>query len=311
MNLQELYRRYTTGELDKPEFIALANENHKILHSYPEALAHCDIDEIRISRAGVDFHVASADLWMSCPAGESRVAPIEMINFRSYEAFETRTMLSCIGKQASILDIGANIGWYSLLFARTRADAQIHAFEPLPVFFDHLQANVRRNQLEHRVHTHRLGLSDNEGIAEFFIAPGNGTNASLTNVADAEGVETVRAEIRALDAWCAEQGVEPDFIKCDVEGAELLVVNGAGGILTECRPVVFLEILRKWCAAYDYHPNDIIEFMAGLGYQCYGIGSDALRLISRVDEATVETNYLFLHTQAHDALAGRLMGSPA
>ncbi|MDY6983916.1 MAG: FkbM family methyltransferase, partial [Pseudomonadota bacterium] len=64
--------------------------------------------------------------------------------------------------QATVLDIGANIGNHTLAFA-TRAHA-VHAFEPIPYLYEVLSGNVARNGLAH-VHTHNLALSDHEGTA--------------------------------------------------------------------------------------------------------------------------------------------------
>jgi hypothetical protein len=63
------------------------------------------------------------------------------------------------------------------------------------------------------------------------------------------------------------------------------------------------EMLRKWAAGFGYHPNDIIDLFAGLGYKCF---DSTLKPFGRMDEATTETNFFFLHPDTHAAhIAGR------
>lgn len=61
----------------------------------------------------------------------------------------------------------------------------------------------------------------------------------------------------------------------------------------------FTEMLRKWSAKFNYHPNKILDLCAPLGYQCYVINDGKLREFGRVDEETVETNYFFLHREKY------------
>lgn len=58
-------------------------------------------------------------------------------------------------------------------------------------------------------------------------------------------------------------------------------------------------MLRKWSNKFGYHPNDIINLFTKIGYQCYVINDKKLKLFTKVDENTIETNYFFLHKQKH------------
>ena len=67
-------------------------------------------------------------------------------------------------------------------------------------------------------------------------------------------------------------------------------------------------MLRKWSAKFGYHPNDIINFMKEIGYQCYTITDNyKLRKIEEVTEKTVETNYFFLHKEKHTEIIEQLV----
>jgi hypothetical protein len=66
-------------------------------------------------------------------------------------------------------------------------------------------------------------------------------------------------------------------------------------------PPVFAELLRKWAERFGYQPNDVIALMGELGYRCFRISGTALVAVSAIDEATTETNFLFLHPQRSSA----------
>lgn len=121
------------------------------------------------------------------------------------------------------------------------------------------------------------------------------------NIASSDVIE-VRSEVVKLDDYCAAHGESVDFIKCDVEGAELLAFKGGEDILQRDKPVVFTEMLRKWCAKYDYHPNDIIAFFSALEYDCYVIRGERLVPTRVVTPETLETNFLFFHRTKHAPL---------
>jgi len=84
------------------------------------------------------------------------------------------------------------------------------------------------------------------------------------------------------------------------------VFRGALQTLGRDKPVVFTEMLRKWTAKFAYHPNDIIQLFGKLGYACYTVDGVMLRRIDQVTESTIETNFFFLHQEAHAALQAEL-----
>ena len=305
-SIQSLKDQFAAGTLGKPEFIQQALQVHRHLFNYVDITQRTDVREIRIAKDGVRFRIGEDDIWLYAPPDEGRVAPIEVMNFNSYEPEETRIMDLLSKGATQILDVGANIGWYAARFAKRKPSCQVHAFEPLPVSHAYLQRNIAINGVADRVHSYNYGLSDVSGSVNFFIAPTSGTNASLLNVASANDARAVVGLTLTLDQWCTNQKVRPDFIKCDVEGAELLVFRGGRQTLRECRPVVFAELLRKWSQPFGYHPNDMLTFFNELGYVCFAIGHLGVRRINIVTDETLETNYAFIHSIEHPELVRKL-----
>jgi hypothetical protein len=99
-----------------------------------------------------------------------------------------------------------------------------------------------------------------------------------------------------------ENKLQVDFIKCDVEGAELFVFQGAIETLRDQKPVIFTEMLRKWAAKFNYHPNQIISLFTELGYQCYFSQENLLRKFSLMNDETEQTNFFFIHPERHKSL---------
>lgn len=305
-SIQSLKDQFTAGTLGKPEFIQQALQVHRHLFDYVGITQRTDVREIRIAEDGVRFRIGEDDIWLFAPPDEGRVAPIEVMNFDRYEPEETRVMDLLSEGATHILDVGANIGWYSVRFAKRETSSQVHAFEPLPVSHAYLQRNIAINGVADRVRSYNYGLSDASGSFDFFVAPTGGTNASLLNVAGATDARSVVGLTLTLDQWCSNQQVRPDFIKCDVEGAELLVFRGGRQTLSEHRPVVFAELLRKWSKPFGYHPNDMLAYFTELGYECFAVGQSGVRRIDAVTDQTPETNYAFIHRAKHAELSRKL-----
>jgi FkbM family methyltransferase len=305
-SIQSLKEQFKAGDIAKPEFIREALQIHRRLFDYIAITQGTDVREIRIAHDGVRFRIGEDDIWLYAPPDEGRVAPIEVMNFGRYEPEETRVMDLLSEHASQILDVGANIGWYAVRFAKRLPKATVHAFEPMPVSHAYLGRNVALNGVDGRVRCYNYGLSEANGSFEFFSAPASGTNASLRNVAAAHDARAIVGLTLTLDQWCSNQQVEPEFVKCDVEGAELLVFRGGRETLIRHRPVVFAELLRKWSQPFGYHPNDMLTYFADLGYECFAVGSDGVRRIETVTDETPETNYAFLHRGAHKAQIQKL-----
>lgn len=297
--LATLKEQFRTGTLSKPDFIRNALQTHRTLFEYVEVTRTTDVKEIVIAADGVSFVLSEERIRLYCPENEARVAPIEVMNFNHYEPAETRAMDVLAAKARTILDVGANIGLYSIRFAKRFPTARVYAFEPMPTSHAFLQRNVAANAVGDRVSCFNYGLSETSGTVDFFISPAAGTNASLLNVAGAQDAQRVVGLTLTMDQWCANQNVVPDFIKCDVEGAELLVFRGGRATLAQHQPIVFAELLRKWSKPFGYHPNDMLAFFATLGYQCFAVGETGVRPLSEVTDDTPETNYAFLHADKH------------
>ena len=233
-----------------------------------------------------------------CSKGDKRLAPFDTLNFGEYEQEELEIQLSLIEGCKTIFDIGANYVWYSLHVAQKNPGSTIYSFEPIPHTFSQLQKNIALNKLDN-INAVNIGFGEQEGSFTFYYDPALSVNASLSKLTDSTSLERTVCTVSTLDAFAKTNNIKVDFIKCDVEGAELLAFKGGKEILKRDCPIIFSEMLRKWTAKFNYHPNDIIDFFAGLDYKCFTISSGKLKAFDRVNKNTIETNYFFLNPAKH------------
>lgn len=292
--IKTLVNDFKSGKSAKPDFIHEMHQVHQFLFEYAEVIKGTDISKIEIKDDQVIMTTRELGIKMICDKDDERVIPLEMINFGEFEGDEQRCIKKIIKNGWTVFDVGANIGWYSMNLAKSFNDLKIVAFEPVPSTFNYLEANISLNEINN-IEIKNLGLSDTEGAKDMYIYREGMGNASLSDLSERESVEKIQTQFTTLDKFADQHGLAPNFIKCDVEGAELFVFRGAVETLKKHKPVVFTEMLRKWSSGFGYHPNDIIDLFSGLDYECYTIDQGKLKKFGRVDDDTVETNYIFIH----------------
>lgn len=301
--LEATREAFRKGDIAKPAYIEQMHGLHARLYEYAKLLPDTDIARIEITDGRVVMTFRGSGVKMLCDPADQRIAPIETLNFGRYEPKDAEMIYALVRPGDRIFDVGANHGFYALHLAKRFPDAVIDAFEPMPHTHGYLLDNLAANGVTN-VRTHRFGLSGQTEDLTFYFYPEGSGNASSANLSERHDVETVTCPVKRMDEHVAETGVMPDFVKCDVEGAELFVFQGGVETLRRGKPVVFTEMLRKWAARFGYHPNAIIELFEGLGYRCFRAEGGRLRSFVRMDESTVETNFFFLHPErSGDAIA--------
>jgi FkbM family methyltransferase len=214
-----------------------------------------------------------------------------------YEPLETEILRTIAASSQIIVDVGANIGYYSIeLGKEMKTGGKVVAVEPVLSSFHELEFNVGLNGLLETVVLCNLGLSNLKGPSEIFVPEVSGSSAASTrNLHNDEGHRVENIQLTTLDELLGELGIKGcDLIKIDVEGAELLVLQGGTKIIEEYKPVIFAEVLRKWSAHFSYTPNTLLDFLGAKGYKCWGVSKKFREIVSFTD-ADEETNFVFVH----------------
>ncbi len=295
-NLSKNIKKYQKGLISKKKFI---NENYKNFHSklfeYQNYLKGTGVKNIQIFNDNIIFTMTDKEIKMSLPNKDVRATPLEIFNFKSYELKEANMMKLLLRNKKVIFDIGANLGWYSLLFSI------IHSFEPIPNTFNFLKKNIEINDCRN-ITLNNIALSNSNKRLPFFYTENHSGMASSRNLESVNNVRKFYIKAETLDNYCEKYKINPDFIKCDVEGAELMVFLGAKNVIEINKPIVFSEILRKWTKKFNYNPNNIFDLFYSLGYHCYTVYNSQLKKIPKIKSNTIETNFFFLHKQKHKKL---------
>lgn len=301
MSLFECKTKYQTGLIDKPSYIEEMYSLHSKLFEYANFIKHTDISNIEIQDNQLIMKLRSSGIKLLCESLDKRAAPIETLNFDFYEKSDADMIFNLIEPQMIFFDIGANIGWYSINVAKRDSTIQVYAFEPIPVTYNILKNNVSLNKTDN-VYLYNMGFSETNQELVFYFDPLQSGNASARNLNSHDNIQKIISKTEKLDDFFINNSLNKiDFVKCDVEGAELLVFRGGIETIRKHQPIIFTEMLRKWSQKFDYHPNEIIELFSEIGYRCFNAKNNKLVEFFRMDEETFETNFFFLHSIKHEA----------
>jgi FkbM family methyltransferase len=186
----------------------------------------------------------------------------------------------------TIFDIGANVGLYSLLAARSNPSAQIHAFEPTAAANELLRTNIALNGFRNiTVNNCGIGRDSGEGLLRECRGLDN-TNEGMNYIArdESHSQPTDRAvAIVSLDDYCRANGIDRiDLMKMDIEGGEYDALRGARDLL-EGKSIgcLFVEFMG-WAAERSNHSTaDLKELLLEAGYVLYRLGKKGLLPIER------------------------------
>ena len=206
---------------------------------------------------------------------------------------------------ATCLDVGANRGAYmvalSLLAGRT---GRVVAVEPQRGPLRTALALRRMLGLDN-VEVEQLALSDVEGELQLIVPHRWGlpvygrsflADAPSLDARDLDEFTSARRDdirVTTLDILATERGIgRLDFVKCDIEGAELRMLAGGASTIEEHRPILLLEIEDRHLRKYGHVAGDVVTWLHARDYRAYVLDGQALVHVDRVRDET--RNYFFL-----------------
>ena len=165
----------------------------------------------------------------------------------------------------TIIDVGANVGYHTLLLAKLVGGGKVYAFEPEPKAFGLLSKNIKQNGYKNVVLINK-GLGEKEQVLDLYLNPKNAAGHSLIK---RDNWQKQPVEIIALDDFLPKN-TKVDFIKVDVEGSELSVFKGMKRILSENKNVkIITECISE-------NGEDAFKFLSDLGFSIHSIDSTNL-----------------------------------
>ncbi len=214
-----------------------------------------------------------------------------------FERMETKFVTRLLRRDMTVVDAGAHHGLYTLLASkRVGWDGRVIAIEPSPRECARLEKHLRLNRCSN-TELVTCALGEDPGEAELYLVDGmHDWCNSLQPPSVDEPVRTVRVPVRRLDDVLAESGVtKVDFMKLDVEGAELSVLYGAMKLLhRESRPAILAEVQDSRTEAWGYPAREIIQFLIRMDYSWFAIAAKGALLPISCDQETYEANLVAL-----------------
>jgi len=173
-------------------------------------------------------------------------------------------------------DVGAHHGWVSMwTLPLVGKESAVYSFEPSPANLSILEWHRTVNNFSQWIVVPRA-VSDVDAVqGQFFLvdsgdSPMNSLTTGVPGTPLMEGRDIRKISIQTitLDTLCREVGLRPNLVKIDVEGAELLVLRGAGELLSESYPTIILAVHPFWLPT-GQSSQQIVELLKGYGYTMF------------------------------------------
>lgn len=183
-----------------------------------------------------------------------------------HENFETQLVRNLIKKGDTVLDIGANIGYYTLIFAKlVGREGKVFAFEPDLENFNLLKKNVKINGYRNIILVNKA-VSNKNGKEKLYISIYNKGDHRIFDVND--GRKYIEIETIKLDDYFKNYNGNIDFIKIDVQGAEGGVIEGMLNLLEKNRDLKILsEFVPSLSTLFGFKPKEFFNMLLKNGFK--------------------------------------------
>lgn len=205
-----------------------------------------------------------------------------------WEIWETKFFQAVLQPNWCVVDVGANIGYYSLLAAKkVGPGGSVYAFEPASNAYSQLVRNVRLNGIEW-VRPVKQALSDAEGTAYMPVVPRRRQGAQgicFEANPDREEIKTTTLDVFVERTSCPQI----NFIKVDIEGSEAMFLKGAARTIQKHRPLLMLELNPFALARYQATPEEVMRPLSLQAYDLYTLRRHQLRPLKDLPQSAPGT----------------------
>lgn len=221
----------------------------------------------------VQTRVGPTRLWVDLEDG---LGQYFFIHHR-YEEFETTLIEQVARPGMTVVDIGAHIGYYTLLLAaKVGKTGKVFAIEPAPDNMLLLQRNIRLHRLSNVV-CEQAAVMDYEGQVTLYLSHINHGDHRVVDAMDDKhfnaGVPRRQVSVRTiiLDKYLAQAGVQPDLVKMDIQGAEMLALAGMVNTLSNPNLVLFCEFWPYGIRQTRREPIEFLKALQRMGFEIFEI----------------------------------------
>ena len=238
-----LYRRHFARFLkSKPMYPLTRAANHFLLRAV--------FPRMRKKSVTIDDHFILLD-----PRDSLRLSV-----YGVYEPFESQLIQQETNPGSVVVDIGANIGYYTLMLARRVGESgRVFAFEPDPTNFALLKKNVEANGYRNVV-LEQKAVSNATGKLKLYMSDESAGDHRIYDTGDARRM--IEIEAITLDDYFAQQGIAVNCIKMDIQGAEWVALQGMSALLSQTGHVkLFMEYWPSGLKRFGADPKAVLQFL--------------------------------------------------
>lgn len=207
-----------------------------------------------------------------------------------HEPVDTIFLINYLNSSDHLIDIGANVGHFSLVAAKI-AKCKVMAIEPIPETFSRLTKNVALNELNELVDCRNIGLSNESGSLHF------SDNLNTTNKVISEGRKGVEIAVHTLDDLTAK--LSPTILKIDVEGYEYFVLKGGLKTLNSDSLKVIIVELNESSNEYGVDEELIIELLKEYSFKPISFSPSVNNITELKNKDTSKFNTIFTKDIKH------------
>ena len=194
------------------------------------------------------------------------------IAYTGFYEYQQSELIANIARNGGLfIDVGANYGYYSLIWASLNSTNLVHAFEPSPQNFKMLNSNIARNNYGDKIHTHQCSLSNIKDEVFFNDGPKEQTTWGGICKTETESTRVVQSE--KIDNLF-DLNSRIDVLKIDTEGADFLVLCGAERLLkNKLIKNIFFEMNKPRMKLLNLKVEDAHKYLDSMDYSCSPIGA--------------------------------------
>lgn len=240
---------------------------------------------------------------------------IAMIGIRPYslynagyigndDLFITKYIINNLNKGDIFLDVGANIGFFTLMASNlVGSSGVVYAFEPIPSTYEYLKTNVSNKS---NVNIYQIGIHNKTGLCEildfgiynnFYNSLGElkKLKSQLPDLNGSINVSTYTVNIITLDEFCIQNDVTPNLIKLDTEDTEDLILSTSLETIKKSKPEVIFEMFNL--SVQEGRLEKIISTFSSLGYSCHQFRENDIVPVTNAEDVNLKYYNYLLTTQ--------------
>ncbi len=266
-------RKYIKSKLLLYMLFYLPNKIYRLISNIPYAIRTATLRSVlsRLKYGTVAIHVNHFDAVVEI---DIRSVIFERLFIRrSYEVDGLRVIQKYVQADLDVLDVGANIGLFTIYFARKiSTSARVLAIEPTPAALSFLSRNIEINDVSRSVIVYNGVVTDKPGEYTIMSIDGREEFSTLsTNMEQLSGRGGFPMELvvhgQTIDNLVSVNGLKPGFIKIDIEGAEFLALQGAKNTLQNFHPVIYSELVDAYLQNFGTSSAQVVEYLRQFGYK--------------------------------------------